>query len=104
MLCLSVIQIRTLTGHSHRVSCLSWSSHLLASGGRDKSILLRDARVADSTVTRLRVHKQEVCGLKWSPDESQLASGGNDNMVMIFCCAHPIICCLICPVTWGTFN
>lgn len=29
-------------------------------------------------------HKQEVCGLKWSFDGSHLASGGNDNKLMIW--------------------
>jgi cell division cycle 20-like protein 1, cofactor of APC complex len=29
-------------------------------------------------------HKQEVCGLKWSFDETQLASGGNDNKLMVW--------------------
>ena len=29
-------------------------------------------------------HTQEVCGLKWSFDGSQLASGGNDNKLMIW--------------------
>lgn len=29
-------------------------------------------------------HKQEVCGLKWSPDEYSVASGGNDNKLMVW--------------------
>ena len=30
-------------------------------------------------------HKQEVCGLRWSPhDEMMLASGGNDNKLMLW--------------------
>lgn len=29
-------------------------------------------------------HKQEVCGLKWSPDSQLLASGGNDNRLYIW--------------------
>lgn len=29
-------------------------------------------------------HTQEVCGLKWSPDGSYLASGGNDNLLNIW--------------------
>lgn len=32
----------------------------------------------------MRGHTQEVCGLKWSPDGSLLASGGNDNALMIW--------------------
>lgn len=29
-------------------------------------------------------HKQEVCGLKWNPEGSLLASGGNDNKLLIW--------------------
>lgn len=32
----------------------------------------------------LRGHDQEVCGLKWSPNGQQLASGGNDNLLHIW--------------------
>ena len=33
---------------------------------------------------RCTAHKSEVCGLKWSPDDRQLASGGNDNQLCIW--------------------
>ena len=33
---------------------------------------------------KLLGHKQEVCGLKWSFDGEQLASGGNDNKLFIW--------------------
>ncbi|TDZ25099.1 Fizzy-related protein-like protein [Colletotrichum orbiculare MAFF 240422] len=29
-------------------------------------------------------HKQEVCGLKWNCEDGQLASGGNDNKLMVW--------------------
>jgi len=29
-------------------------------------------------------HRQEVCGLKWSPDKKLLASGGNDNKLLVW--------------------
>uniref|UniRef100_A0A7S1CDR3 CDC20/Fizzy WD40 domain-containing protein n=1 Tax=Bicosoecida sp. CB-2014 TaxID=1486930 RepID=A0A7S1CDR3_9STRA len=29
-------------------------------------------------------HRQEVCGLRWSPDNVTLASGGNDNKLLIW--------------------
>jgi cell division cycle 20-like protein 1 (cofactor of APC complex) len=48
---------------------------------RDQSILLRDARAPEPFFSQLNGHKQEVCGLKWSFDGTQLASGGNDNKV-----------------------
>ncbi|CAM9232056.1 unnamed protein product [Chrysoparadoxa australica] len=77
-------RIRTMTGHSARVSSMSWSSHVLASGSRDRLIFLRDVRVARQHISTLAGHKQEVCGLRWSFDDSQLASGGNDNKLCIW--------------------
>ena len=41
-------------------------------------------RVAEHKVGTLRGHAQEVCGLKWSPWGTQLASGGNDNLLHIW--------------------
>lgn len=35
-------------------------------------------------LTRVQGHRQEVCGLRWSPDGKQLASGGNDNILNIW--------------------
>lgn len=37
-----------------------------------------------SLVHELCCHKQEVCGLRWSFDDKQLASGGNDNKLFIW--------------------
>ena len=48
---------------------------------RDRMIYLRDFRAASHFTSRLEGHKQEVCGLKWSFDNVNLASGGNDNKV-----------------------
>jgi cell division cycle protein 20 (cofactor of APC complex) len=41
-------------------------------------------RKHEACVASLRSHEQEVCGLKWSPSGTQLASGGNDNMLCIW--------------------
>lgn len=80
---------RTMTGHKTRVGCMAWSSHVLASGSRDRNILLRDVRVQESHISKLVGHKSEVCGLKWSPDDKQLASGGNDNQLNIWTMHSP---------------
>lgn len=77
-------KIRTQHGHAQRVGALSWNGHMLASGSRDRHIYLRDSRSDQDYVSKLIGHKQEVCGLKWSHDESQLASGGNDNKLLIW--------------------
>lgn len=67
-----------------RVSSLAWNDHLLSSAGRDSTILNHDVRIENHNISSFRGHEQEVCGLKWSPDGSQLASGGNDNMLYIW--------------------
>ena len=77
-------QIRSLRGHSNRVSALSWNQHVLSSGGRDSLILNHDVRVREHVMGALQAHQQEVCGLKWSPNGQQLASGGNDNLLHIW--------------------
>ena len=71
-----------MEGHRLRVGALAWSSSVLSSGSRDKSILQRDIRCQEDHVSKLTGHKSEVCGLKWSYDNRELASGGNDNKVL----------------------
>ena len=44
----------------------------------------RDIRSNVDSHSRFSAHKQEVCGLKWSFDGTQLASGGNDNKLMVW--------------------
>lgn len=58
-----------MKGHEGRVGTLAWSSNILSSGSKDKSILQRDLREKDDYFGNLMYHKQEVCGLKWSYDE-----------------------------------
>ena len=58
---------------------------MLSSGSRDRQILQRDIRTPSVTPERrLTGHRQEVCGLKWSPDHQHLASGGNDNKLFVW--------------------
>lgn len=78
-------QLSKLSGHSARVGTLAWSGDVLSSGSRDRTILQRDIRSSSITPERrLPGHKQEVCGLKWSPDSQHLASGGNDNRLCVW--------------------
>eukprot|EP00963_Diacronema_lutheri_P003842 scaffold287_cov337-Pavlova_lutheri.AAC.205 len=79
-----VRQIRSLRGHAARVSSLAWNGPLLCSGGRDSVIMQHDVRIREHVTATLRSHEQEVCGLKWSPNGQQLASGGNDNLLHIW--------------------
>ena len=97
-------KIRKMNGHSARVGTflffrfflythththiksgtMAWNSNTLATGSRDRYIFHRDIRAAHSSVRKLSGHRQEVCGLKWSFDDQQLASGGNDNKLFIW--------------------
>ncbi|CAL0311684.1 unnamed protein product [Lupinus luteus] len=76
--------VRTMEGHRLRVGALAWSSSILSSGGRDKSIFQRDIRVKDNFISKMSGHKAEICGLKWSYDNRELASGGNDNKLLVW--------------------
>jgi WD40 repeat protein len=41
----------------------------------------------DGTITliaKIAAHKQQICGLAWSPDGVYLATGGNDNACLLF--------------------
>jgi len=75
--------IRRERHHMSRISSLSWNETTISSGGRDALIINQDLRVFDVTNT-LSGHEQEVCGLQWSPDGRHLASGANDNRLMIW--------------------
>lgn len=76
--------VRTMSGHSLRVSSLAWNEHILSSGSRDRSVLNRDVRIESHYVNKFDAHRQEVCGLKWNVDENKLASGGNDNKLFVW--------------------
>jgi cell division cycle protein 20 (cofactor of APC complex) len=47
-------------------------------------VIHHDVRVAEHRVGTLKGHAQEVCGLRWSPWGTQLASGGNDNLLNVW--------------------
>jgi cell division cycle 20, cofactor of APC complex len=77
-------KIRTLTGHTARVSALAWNEHFMTTGARDSLIINHDVRQANAIVNTYKGHEQEVCGLKWNEDGSTLASGGNENFLCLW--------------------
>ncbi|CAN8256414.1 unnamed protein product [Cochlearia groenlandica] len=77
-------RVRTMGGHQTRTGVLAWNSRILSSGSRDRNILQHDIRVQSDFVSKLVGHKSEVCGLKWSHDDRELASGGNDNQLLVW--------------------
>jgi cell division cycle protein 20 (cofactor of APC complex) len=50
--------VRTMTGHTDRITSLDWNAHILASGGRTGAIHLHDVRVANHHVGTLTGHTQ----------------------------------------------
>ena len=75
---------KTFNGHTSRIGCLCWNNSIISSGSRDRQVINRDIRMPTDVISRLNSHKQEICGLKWSFDYQQLASGGNDNKIMLW--------------------
>ncbi|KAF8022080.1 hypothetical protein BT93_G2275 [Corymbia citriodora subsp. variegata] len=67
-------RVRTMGGHQTRTGVLAWNSRILSSGSRDRVILQHDLRVQNDSIGKLVGHKSEVCGLKWSHDDRELAS------------------------------
>eukprot|EP00792_Barthelona_sp_PAP020_P006118 TRINITY_DN2912_c1_g1_i1.p1 TRINITY_DN2912_c1_g1~~TRINITY_DN2912_c1_g1_i1.p1 ORF type:complete len:414 (-),score=86.05 TRINITY_DN2912_c1_g1_i1:44-1285(-) len=77
-------QVRCMLGHSNRVGALAWNNHILSAGGADALITNHDVRVSNHLVNTWSSHVGEICGLEWSPNGQQLASGGNDNIVAVW--------------------
>ena len=75
-------KINSFEGHNARVGSLSYCNGLLASGSRDGTVGVWDIRAG--IVNKYRAHQQEICGLKWNPDGKYIASGGNDNKLVIY--------------------
>lgn len=79
-----MVCVRRMRSHTARVGALAWNGPMLSSGSRDTNIHHHDTRIPQHHIATLPTHSQEVCGLKWSPNGTQLASGGNDNIVCVW--------------------
>ena len=77
-------KLRSMYGHDTRVGVLGWNKHILSTGARSGLVYNHDVRIAQHKVAELVSHTAEVCGLEWRSDGSQLATGGNDNLVSIW--------------------
>jgi cell division cycle 20-like protein 1, cofactor of APC complex len=75
-------KLANFEGHYGRVGSLDWANGLLASGSRDGAVASWDLR--SGMINRYKAHTQEICGLKWSPEGSYIASGGNDNKLVVY--------------------
>lgn len=76
--------VRSMKGHLGRVAACAWNNAILSSGSADSFIFNHDVRMAEHHISTFHAHTQEVCGLKWSHDGTQLASGANDNVCCIW--------------------
>jgi cell division cycle protein 20 (cofactor of APC complex) len=76
-------QLMRFADHTGRVGALGWNGHVLATASRDSTVRLYDTR-AKNCIGLYTNHTQEICGLKWSPCGTQLATGGNDNLLNIW--------------------
>jgi cell division cycle 20-like protein 1, cofactor of APC complex len=76
--------LRSYSAHAHRVGSIAWNDSTVTSGSRDRTIQHRDVRTPGRAYQTLLGHRQEVCGLKWNSSLKQLASGGNDNKLLIW--------------------
>lgn len=78
------VRTSSIMAHTNRIASMSWLNyHVFSTGSRDNTINTHDLR-QKQIVSTLRKHEQEVCGLRWSPHDTYLASGGNDNIINIW--------------------
>lgn len=71
--------------HASRIGSLHWQENILISGSRDKTVRYFDVRQnMAKPVFSFSGHVQEICGLKLSPDSNYIASGGNDNQLLLW--------------------
>ena len=67
------------------ISTMNTSDNVYSVGLVNKMIISYDVRVGWARpVSQYKGHTQEICGLKWSLDDRRLASGGNDNKLIIW--------------------
>lgn len=69
--------------HKSRIGCLDHYRDLVFTGSRDRFVKVVDLRVKKEVMS-LCAHTQEICGLKINKDCTLLASGGNDNKLIIY--------------------
>ena len=72
--------VRKMKSHTARVGSLAWNDHILTSGDRNGQIHQHDVRIDQHHVSTLKLHDQEVCGLKWSENRRLI------NLVSINLC------------------
>lgn len=77
-------QVRVFRDHCDRVSCASWHGAILSTGSHDKSIINWDVRIRDARISAYHGHHEEVNGIAYNVDGSQLVSGGADRLINLW--------------------
>ena len=81
----SMSLVRTMRSNlGVRIGSQSWLDTLVATGSRSGEIQINDVRIKQHIVSTWEEHSGEVCGLSYKSDGLQLASGGNDNTVVLW--------------------
>lgn len=75
--------ITKMQNHFGRVASLNWKHSCVAAGSKDGTVSITDERTK-KRVGIYCIHKNEVCGIKWSEDGSMIATGSNDKTIGIF--------------------
>lgn len=76
--------VRVLQLHSDRITCIDWQRQGLLTGSKDTHVSITDTRAKEKKGVEFDGHSQEIVGLKWSTDGKHFASGGNDNMALVY--------------------
>lgn len=80
---------RTISTHVHHTTMVgALDYHLegpLTSGAKDGCVAHLDPRTSHPITVWKKAHKTYICGMSWSPDGRQLATGGDDTDVHLWC-------------------
>ena len=80
-------ELITVPAYTERLSVIETiplQENIFTTGSKDSMIKSFDKRQKMKPVQIFKGHKQEICGIKWSPDGKTLASGSNDNKLIIW--------------------
>jgi WD40 repeat protein len=77
-------QCREIKCSDSRISSLIWNNSILSGGDKNGYIYNLDVSNPNPYVSNFFNHDGEVCKLIWSPNNNKLASGSNDNNILIY--------------------
>ena len=77
-------EIKAISDRIDVIAPMNISYDVFSFGSQDSQIKSYDLRETSKEISTMNGHRQEVCGLKWSLDDRRLASGGNDNKLIIW--------------------